>query len=323
MANNALARIIQDAANVRDGQDGAVAHLLKRGVPLLAKSMLPGYAHPLVDGVAALVDGMQQAEQTAASYATPGFQKFTKWLDDDYRYGLIVIIGGGGGGKTATLCAISERIKATCSRMFFVGASARTLADTPFEPFPWKTGGRRESKAQRDEREKRNADLLERLPKRSLLLIPDAGLFLDSRTRGDDAEDALGELAQVARHLKVRILIDAQFSRLLSIRTFSGSCQALLYKPLGVTGNLIERDEMRPLSRVSEAAFNAMPLDQRKRHVYVFGNGCDWSGMVPVRLPSWYSSAISESHSEDNANRGSIDDLLHEDVVEGEFREVE
>lgn len=300
----------RDVLLARQGDADAIARLARRGIPWVAKRILPGAAAPIVDMAAGAYDVLAKPEirvPADGNYSTPGSSKFARWLSTEFKYGLIVIIGGGGGGKTATLCAISERIKHTASAMYFVGAPAAVLHGTPFKAFDWPLGERGESPKERAARQNRVANRLERLRPGSVLVLPDAGLYLDSHSQDDKAEEAIRWLATIARHRKLRFLVDVQYSRLISVSALGGSLKALLYKPLGVTGNLIEREEMRKLSRVSEEAFLAVPPEERRKYVYVYADEADFRGLSKVTLPKWYSAELSESHSLDADALGVVD----------------
>lgn len=286
-----LEKIVGDALLARSGDTDATVRLARNGVPLLARSMgIPG---PLIDIAAALYDNiarpeLQVADRYEVGYATPGFKRFIAWLRN-LTDGVVVTIGATGQGKTATMCAIAHNWP-RASHRYIVGVDPDILKDTPLEPFEW------------------NAGRIRRLPYNSVLIVPDSGLYLDSRDFGKDTETAVRELATIARHRQIRFLIDAQYSSLLSKSAFL--CRALLYKYMGPGWEVIERDELRKLARPSQQAFAEMPRDERMRYVWAHCPEADFQGTVPVRLPEWWSDDLSASHA-------------YGDVIEGDYTVVD
>lgn len=282
-----MEKVARDLLMAHQGDDMARVRLLRRGVPFFVKKALPGAFHPAVDLAAGAFDAIAgttlDAPDYEVGYATRGFKSFVRWLSG-MEYGVVVIIGGRGTGKTVTQCAISERWQAT--HKYIVGVDGRALERTPLEPFEW------------------SAARVRRLPVGSVLLVPDSGLYLDAHDFGSNSEQAVRELVEIARHRRLRICLDVQYSRLLANSAFL--CDALLYKPLGPAWSVVERDELRGLARLSQEAFELIPPSERKHYVYAMSQEADFKGTVPVRLPPWYSDAISRSHAQP-------------DVVEAEF----
>lgn len=293
-----LEQISRDVLLARGGDQAARVRLLRRGVPYAAKQVLPGGAHWAIDLAAGAFDAIARDELLApeyeVGYASPGFKSFVRWLST-MQYGVVVIIGGRGTGKTTTQCAIAERWQAP--HKYIVGVNPIALETTPLEPFEWSAGR------------------IRRLPVGSVLLVPDSGLYLDARDFGSSSEQAVRELVEIARHRRLRICLDVQYSRLLANSAFL--CDALLYKPLGPAWQVVERDELRGLARLSQQAFELMPPTERKRYVYAICQEADFKGTVPVTLPPWYSDAISKSHADPNVIEGEYTILEEaDDVVE-------
>jgi len=285
-----LEQMSRDLVLARSGDQEAKIRLLRRGIPMAAKRIVPqfGWAVDMAAGVFdAIARDELQAPDYEAGYASPGFKRFVRWLTH-LESGVVVIIGGRGTGKTVTQCAIAERWQAP--HKYIVGVDPAALQTTPLEPFDW------------------NAGRIRGLPLGSVLLVPDSGLYLDARDFGSSSEQAVRELVEIARHRRLRIVLDVQYSRLLANSAFL--CDALLYKSLGPAWQVIERDELRSLARLSQEAFELIPPSERKRYVYALSQEADFKGTLPVTLPTWYSDAISKSHANPY-------------VIEGEFREVD
>jgi hypothetical protein len=284
-------RLAKDALMARMGDTEATLRLARNGLPILARRLHPGLG--IVASMAGAAWDLYAKDEVRGApadgnYSTPGAGRFTRWLVG-LKDGVVVVIGAPGQGKTATLCALADRWS-TASHRYIVGVDPEALVGTPLEPFSW------------------NATRIRQLPPRSVLLVPDSGLYLDSRDFGTSAEQAVRQLAAIARHRSVRILLDVQFSSMLSKSAFL--CKALLYKSLGPAFEVIERDEMRRIAKLSQEAFAEIPADERIQYVWAISQEADFKGLVKVRLPDWYSEAISEAHAT-------------QDWIDGEFSEPE
>ena len=287
---NMLVRLTRDALAARAGDQDAMLRLARGGIPLLARQLHPSLG-PIADVAAGVYDYLARDDLKAPPvdgiYTTPGAGRFTRWLLG-LKDGIVVVVGAPGQGKTATLCAIADRWP-TASHRYIVGVDPSSLSGTPLEPFQW------------------NGARIRRLPPRSVLLVPDSGLYLEARDFSQSAEQAVRELAAIARHRQVRILLDVQYSSMLAKSAFL--CKALLYKSLGPAWEVIERQEMRGMAKLSQEAFAEVPADERIRYVYAISQEADFKGLVRVRLPDWYSDDISESHA------------APEEWVEGDYEE--
>jgi energy-coupling factor transporter ATP-binding protein EcfA2 len=287
-----LEALARDAVLARNGDVEATARLARRGLPWIAKSLFP-QASPVVDIIAggydALVRPEAKPEEIRTSFDTRGAGRFKQWLRR-LDHGLIVVVGATGTGKTTLLCKLADIWRAKTHR-YIVGVSPEALVGTPLEPFDW------------------SPEHIARLPRQSVLLVPDAGLYLDSHDWGRrGADEIFRQLAQIARHREVVICLDVQYTRLLQNSAFL--TRALIYKPLGVTWSVTERDGLIGLARKAQQAFNTeIPPDERIRYAYVFSDECNFEGFVSIDVPDWYSDSISKAHSSN--------------VIEGEFREVE
>jgi energy-coupling factor transporter ATP-binding protein EcfA2 len=288
-----LESLARDAVLARNGDVEATARLARRGLPWIAKSLFP-QASPMVDIIAggydALVRPEAKPEEQRSSFDSRGAGRFKAWLRR-LDHGLIVVVGATGTGKTTLLAKLAD-IWRSKSHRYIVGVSPEALAETPLEPFEW------------------SPERIARLPHRSVLLVPDAGLYLDSRDWGGrrGADDIFRQLAQIARHREVVMALDVQYTRLLQNSAFL--TRALIYRPLGVTWSVTERDGLIGLARKAQQAFNSeIPPDERIRYAYVFCDECDFEGFVSIDVPDWYSEAISRSHAGN--------------VIDGEFREVD
>jgi hypothetical protein len=259
---------------------------LKRAYPVLS---------PVVDIAAGAYDYLVRPELHANDPSQPptfdsvGAKRFGGWLRRQAD-GVFVIVGATGSGKTALMCAIADRWAATASHLYIVGVSASALEGTPLEPFSW------------------SAERIRRLPKRSVLLVPDSGMYLDSRKR-TAASDMVGELIWIARHREIRIVLDVQFSSALEKR--AELFKALFYKWQGDSWEALEREEFRRYARLAYQEFQKIPIDEVRRYAFVFCNDLDarFRGFISSNPPDWYSDQISRSHSDD--------------VIDAEFRILE
>jgi hypothetical protein len=289
-----LTAFTRDLLAARGGDANASARLVRTLVPAAARALVPKLGG-VVDVASTLYDELagSSASSSGAHIADGRFWRWAGSIAD----GVIVVIGSPRTGKTSTLCQLAE-LWAPNARggLFCVGVQARDLVDTPLAPFSW------------------SEQNLSRLPVDSVLLIPDAGLYLDARAWGEGPEETMRRLVILSGQRRVKIAADAQYSALIARSLLSA--RALVYKAMGPTFMTMERSALRPLAEQAQEAIGQVSgsLEQSKQVAYAYVDEIGYAGLIGTRPPEWYSQNISNSHRYDDlAEAPTIVDVGEDD----------
>jgi hypothetical protein len=288
-----LAAFTRDVLAARGGDALASARLSRTLVPAAIRALAPQFGGA-VDVAATLYDELvQPAGRPGYGGVRVADRAFWRWAEN-IEDGVIVVLGSPRTGKTSMLCALAEAwADSAPGGMYCVGVEAAELADTPLQPFAWS---------------ERN---LSRLPVDSVLLVPDAGLYLDARAWGEGPEETMRRLVILSGQRRCRIAADAQYSALIARSLLAA--RALVYKPLGPMFMTLERSALRPLAEAAQEALSGVggTLEQLRAFAYAFVDEIGFAGLIHTSPPEWFHAGISNSHR--------FDDLT---TVEGEYREV-
>lgn len=302
-------QLTRDMLAHQGGDPDAIARIARRGLPMLARHMFPALS-PFVDAGSELVDHFIRPELAIepgpdGTFATPGVEPFYRWLRK-LDYGVVLVIGRPRVGKTALLCRMADVWQGNARRLFMVTPRPESLAGTPLQPFPWKPKS------------------LLSLGQGDVVLIPDAGLYLDSTDFGSDAEKLVRYLATLAGQKGIRFAIDVQYSSLLTKSAFLA--RSIIYKPLGDAWEVTERDVLRKMARLSERGFNELiPPTLHREYAFAYCSELGWSGFFRYDMPNWYSDAISKPNFsgagtvldvETGEDVSDQDDAFEDDVAE-------
>jgi hypothetical protein len=269
------------------GDMGLLIQLARRAGPLVAR--LVGVPEWIIQVAEAGVDYLGLPDAPAigpnedGTYASPGADRVYRWLRK-LEYGMVVVVGAPRTGKTCFGCRLVDRLheQGSIRRAFIVGPYSKDVLDgTPLLPFAWQS------------------DTLNSLGQGDLLLIPDAGLYLDATAFGSAADMIIRRLSELSGQQGVIVILDVQTSALLSKSALLA--RAVIYKPLGPLFAATERDTLTPISRRAERTFQELlPNSAHKSHAYAVVGELQWEGLISYAPPEWYSDQISRPH-----NRGA------------------
>ena len=282
------------------GDRAALPRLAQHVGPQAAEALLPGWAQKaLRAGRAAYQELGGQVPDFAAAggtfaeddpgefpYATPGYQRFIGYIESKFDYGMGLLIGDTGNGKTNTLCKISDHIDRP--RRFMVGYPERALTTaneiiqeqggTPFESVAW------------------DVRKILGLPRGSLLVAPDLGLFLDSHAWGDAPDEVFGLLLLICRHMDMPMLGDLQYTSGVGLRALMS--KFLMYKTLPEAWEVLERRNLFQRALEAMLALQAVPAAERIEYGYVNCTAADFRGLCPVTLADYYTPELAKARSD-------------------------
>ncbi len=196
-----------------------------------------------------------------------------KWARTIPRPSVSVIVGRRGGGKSATLYRLlQDRSKDEGIPAFVVGLPREKwhLAPPGVTPIAFEQLQQREH---------------------AVVGIDEAGMAFYYRAWGDDAHAVMDRLVSISRQKDLIILFVVHTLRKLDVALVLDA-DAVVYKEPSFMHARLERREVRNMTREALEKFQALPVEDRKRHAYVFSHDAQGE-MLTIELPEGWTEDLS------------------------------
>ena len=132
------------------------------------------------------------------------------------------------------------------------------------------------------------------IPNGSILLLDEAQLFFSSRNSLNAKNKEITRIVTLSRQKQLTLVFVSQEVRLLD-KNIASQADVIIFKEPGMMQLKYDRSEVLEIAKLAREDFDKIKISSRKKWAYVYSESTNFTGLVEVSLPTFWSNKLSNA----------------------------